>query len=176
MKEKNLIKKIHIVGIYGSGKSTLARKLSKYLRIESYNLDEIKYKRKYDIIRPVSERLKIVGEISKKKSWITEGAWLDYALPLYKKADLVIFLEIPEGRLYWRIFLRHFKRKFHKIEYKENNLKTTINLLKKVRKYFHDSSHFMTLKTHKEYLKKYAKKTLIIKKKKDINQLIQISS
>jgi adenylate kinase family enzyme len=174
MKQRKMIKKIHIVGIYGSGKSTLAKKLSEYLKIKSYDLDEIKYKRKYDIIRPLNKRLKIVEQISKKKSWITEGAWLDYAALLYKKADLVIFLEIPEGRLYWRIFLRHFKRKFHKGKYKEHNLKTTISILKKVRKYFHDSSHFMTLKTHKEYIQRYAKKTLIIKKKKDLNQLIQL--
>lgn len=165
------IKKIHIVGIYGSGKSTLAKKISKILKIKVYDLDEIKYKRKYDIVRPVKDRLRIVKEISKKKQWISEGAWLDYALDLYKKADLVIFLEIPERILYSRIVLRHFKRKFHKTKYLENNLKNMFNILKKVRKYFHDSRCFMTLKSHKEFLK-HSKKILIIKNRRDISELL----
>jgi len=60
---KEKISKIYIVGIYGSGKSTLARKLYTFLKIKTYDLDEIKYKRKYDIIRPVNERLEKIREI-----------------------------------------------------------------------------------------------------------------
>jgi adenylate kinase family enzyme len=167
-------KKIHIVGIYGSGKSSLAKKLSKLLKIKNYDLDEIKYKRKYNKIRPVKERLKIVKKISKKKKWITEGAWLDYALDLYRKADLVIFLEIPKRTIYKRILIRHIKRKFDKNKYKENNLKTTFKIMKKVKQYFHDPSHFMTLKSHKNYLGKYAKNVFIIKNKKDLNKLYEL--
>ena len=166
------ISKIHIVGIYGSGKSTLAKKLSVLLNIKTYDLDEIKYKRKYNIIRPVRERLKIVKEISNKKSWITEGAWTSYAKELYKKADLVILLQTPKGILYKRIFHRHFKRRLNKEDYKEHNLRTTFKIMKRVHQYFHDPEHFTTLKSHKEYLEKYAKKFFIIKTKKDIKKLL----
>jgi len=166
------ISKIHIVGIYGSGKSTLAKKLSALLKIKTYDLDEIKYKRKYDIIQPVNKRLNKVQEISNKKSWITEGAWTSYAVELYKKADLVIFLQIPKWTLYKRIFARHFKRKFHNYDYKDNGIKTTHNIMKKVHQHYHDPKHFMTLKSHKEYLEKYAKKFFIIKTKKDIKKLL----
>ncbi|MBR9701494.1 AAA family ATPase [Candidatus Pacearchaeota archaeon] len=167
------IKKIHIVGIYGSGKSTLARRLSKKLNIKSYDLDEIKYKRKYDKIRSVKERLKIVKDISNKKTWITEGVWLDYALDLYKKADLVIFLEIPKKILYQRILIRYFKRKFSKTRYKDHNLKTTKNILKKVKQYFHDKKYFMTLQAHKKYINEYAKKVFVIKYKKQLENLLK---
>jgi len=167
------ISKIHIVGIYGSGKSTLAKKLSALLKTKTYDLDEIKYKRKYDIIRPVNERLKKVKEISNKKSWITEGAWTSYAVELYKKADLVVFLQIPKWALYKRIFTRHFKRKFHNYDYKDNGIKTTHNIMKKVHQYYHNQEHFMTLDSHKKYLKKYAKEFLIIKNNKDIKELIK---
>jgi len=170
---KKRISKIHIVGIYGSGKSTLAKKLSALLKIKTYNLDEIKYKRKYDIIRPVKERLKKVKEISNKKSWITEGAWTSYAVELYKKADLVIFLQIPKWNLYKRIFSRHFKRKFHKYDYQDSGIKSTFNIIKKVHQYYHDPEHFMTLDSHKDYLQKYAKEFLIIKTNKDIKELIK---
>ena len=164
-------KKIHIIGIYGSGKSTLAEELSKLLKIKTYDLDEIKYKRKYDIIRPVKDRLRIVKSISKKSQWITEGAWLDYALDLYKKADLVIFLQIPKRELYKRIVLRHFKRKLNGIEYSGNNFKNTLKILNNVRKYFEDPTHFMTIKSHKKYLKQ-AKNVIIIKNKQDIRNFL----
>ncbi|MEA3413921.1 MAG: hypothetical protein U9Q99_00130 [Nanoarchaeota archaeon] len=170
---KKKISKIHIVGIYGSGKSTLAKKLSALLKIKTYDLDEIKYKRKYDIIRPVKERLKKVKEISNKSSWITEGAWTSYAVELYKKADLVIFLQIPKWTLYKRIFSRHFKRKFHNYKYQDNGIKSTYNIMKKVHQYYQDPEHFMTLDSHKDYLKKYAKEFLIIKNNKDIKELIK---
>lgn len=166
-------KKIHIVGIYGSGKSTLAKALSEKLKIKSYDLDEIKYKRKYDLIRPVEERLKIVKDISNKKSWITEGAWLDYALPLYKKADLAIFLEIPKNTLQKRIFFRYIKRRFHKQKYLNNTLKTTLKIMDKVKKYYHDPTTFITHSKHKEYLDKYAKKVFVIKKKSDLPKLFE---
>lgn len=167
------LRKIHIVGIYGSGKSTLAKKISEILKIKTYDLDEIKYRRKYDIIRPVKERLKIIKDISKKKKWITEGAWLDYAYDLYKKADLVIFLEIPKNRIYKRIILRHFKRKLHKAKYLEHNLKTIISILKKVKAYYHDPKHFMTLKSHKDYIDQHAKKVVIIRNNKQINKFLE---
>ncbi len=170
---KKRISKIHIVGIYGSGKSTLAKKLSSLLKIKTYDLDEIKYKRKYDIIWPVKERLKKVKEISNKKSWITEGAWTSYAVELYKKADLVIFLQIPQLVLYKRIFSRHFKRKFHNYKYQDNGIKSTFNIMKKVHKYYHDPNHFVTLDSHKDYLQKYAKEFLIMKNNKDIKELIK---
>lgn len=166
-------KKIHIVGIYGSGKSTLAKKLKEILGYKIYDLDEIKYKRKYDKIRSVKERLKIVREISNKKTWITEGAWLDYALDLYKKADLVILLKIPKKILYKRILIRYLKRKISSEKYFKNNLKTTIKIMKKVKKYFHDPNWFMNLKSHKDYLDKYAKKVLVIKNNKELKSFIE---
>jgi shikimate kinase len=167
------IKRIHIVGIYGSGKSMLAEKLAKMLKIKAYDLDEIKYKRKYDVIRPVEERLKIVKKISNLKSWITEGAWTSYAIDLYKKADLVILLEIPESTLYKRILLRHFKRKFSEKTYKEHNIWTTLKIMKKVRQYYHDPEHFMTLESHRAHLSKYAKEAFVIKNDDDIERLLE---
>jgi len=165
-------KRIHIVGIYGSGKSTLAKKLHKIFGYKIYDLDEIKYKRKYDQIRSVKERLKIVKHISNKKTWITEGAWLDYAIDLYKKADLVIFLEIQKRTLYKRIITRYFKRKLSKKEYFENNLKTTKNIIKKVKQYFQDPNYFMTLKSHKDYIHKHSKKICIIKNNQELNNFL----
>jgi len=170
---KDKLNKIHIVGIYGSGKSTLAKKISKILGIKTYDLDEIKYKRKYDRTRSVPERKRIIRGISLKKKWITEGAWLDYAKELYQRADLVIFLEIPKRKLYYRILKRHFERKFSKDRIEKHNLKTTFNILKKVKQYFNDPTHFMTLKSHKEYIKRHSRNSITFRNNKEINKFLE---
>lgn len=167
------IKKVHIVGIYGSGKSTLAKELSKKLKIKTYDLDEIKYKRKYDLIRPVNERLKIIRNISKRNSWITEGAWTSYAIQLYKKADIVIFLQIAEWKLYARILSRYFKRKLDEMSYENNNLLSTFNIMRKVWQYFHDKRCFINIESHKKYLRKYAKEVIIIRNSNDLSSLFK---
>ena len=164
-------RKIHIVGIYGSGKSTLAKKLGEKLNIKTYDLDEIKYKRKYDQIRTVSQRKRIVKGISKKSSWISEGAWLDYALDLYKSADLVVFLKIPKNVLYKRIIFRFFKRKLSGKRYFGNNLKNTGKIMRNVRRYFHSTDYFMTLRSHENYINKHARNIFVVKNKKDLKKL-----
>lgn len=173
MKSKIKYNRIFIVGIYGSGKSSLSKKIKEISKYEAYDLDEIKYKRKYDQIRSVKQRLKIIKQISNKKTWIAEGAWLDYALDLYKKADIVIFLEIPKKTIYKRIIIRHFKRKFHKEKYNSHNLKSTFSILGKVKKYYHDPKYFMTLKSHKDYIEKHSKEHIILKNNKDINNFLK---
>ncbi len=167
------VSKIYLVGIYGSGKSTLAKRLSILLKTKVYELDEIKYKRKYNVVRPVEERLDKIREISKKKSWVVEGTWTSYAIDLYKNADLVIFLQIPELILFKRIFLRYFKRLFSKVKYKDHNFKTTFKMMKNVHRYFHDSEYFLTFDSHKKYVEKYAKASFFIKSNKDIEKLLQ---
>src|SRR3989344_1270803 len=89
-------KKIFIVGVYGRGKSTLAKKLSAFLGIKYCDLDELKYVRKYDKIRTVKQRLKLLDKITKQKSWIVEGSWTSYALDAYKRTNIIVFLKIPK--------------------------------------------------------------------------------
>ena len=45
--------------------------------------------------------------------------------------------------------------------------------MENIKKYFHDSSYFMTLKSHKDYMNKYSNKILIIKNSKDIQKFIR---
>lgn len=165
-------KKILIIGIYGSGKTTLAKMLSKLLRYRMYDQDDIKYERKYDKTRS-SEKIRIkINKISKQQIWIFSGTWLDYLLPLYKNADLVIFLEIPKIRLYARIFKRHFQRKQGEKEYFIYTLKDTWKIIKKVKRYFDDPSCFITLEKHRNYINNHSRKMYVIKNNKDINHLI----
>ena len=59
--------KIHIIGSSGSGKSYFAEKLSKKFNILHYDLDDIEWKRKYDIENEPGTKEKLLNEILKKR-------------------------------------------------------------------------------------------------------------
>ena len=160
--------KIHICGIYGSGKSTLAKILSKQLGIKSYSLDDIKYIIKYSKIRPVNERIKKVKEICRRDNWITEGTWSDYALDAFRKSDMVIFIDTPKRVCVFRILKRHLKMK--KLE--NDNFRGSLKLAKEVYRY-HFTKNPVSLYSHKNLIKKYNKKCIVLKSKKDLLKLIE---
>ena len=129
--------------MYGSGKSTLAKKISSLLHLKVYELDDLKYKRKYDHTRSVKERLKLLNKITKRKYWIVEGAWTSYAIPVYQRAELIIFLNISRFKLYYRVIARHFKRKISKAKNYNDNFGSTFKMLKKINVYFNNPSNYL---------------------------------
>ncbi|MBM3232849.1 hypothetical protein FJZ18_01645 [Candidatus Pacearchaeota archaeon] len=135
-------------------------------------MDEIKYKRKFDKIRSLKERLKIIRNISRKTSWITEGAWTSYAAPVYRNADLVVFLKIPEPRIYWRILKRYIRRRSDSTKYEKDTILTTLCIMRQVFRYFHKPKSFMTLQSHKECIDTYAKKYILLRNQKEINAFL----
>jgi len=159
--------KIHICGIYGCGKSTLAKRLSEAMNIPYYSLDDIKYKVKYDKIRPVEERIVLVNNICKGNKWITEGTWSNYAENVFKKADLIIFMQIPQIVCNYRILKRFLTRK------KGNNdtFLEALKLIREVYRYYFTKQP-VSLHVHREIIKKYNKQVVIIRNNHDVNNLI----
>lgn len=163
-----MTKRIHICGIYGSGKSTLAGHLSKNLNIPFHSLDDIKYKIKYSKMRPVSERIFAVQRICKKKEWITEGTWSNYAEDAFKNSDFIILLLPLKYICYYRILKRHLFRK----KDKSDTLIGALRLMVNVHKY-HATHDPVSLSAHLTLIKKYQKKHIIIKNKKQLKSLIK---
>ncbi len=162
--------RIHIFGIYGAGKSTLARKLSKILKINHYELDDLKYKVKYSQTRAVIQRIKMLHKICQRKNWITEGAWTTYAEEAFKKADILIMMSNSPIKSIYRVLKRYFTKK----EYcKEDSLFKQFTLIKNIFKY-HLTKDIMSKHTHKELIKKYGKRVFIIRTNKDSRELIKI--
>ena len=160
--------KILIVGGIGSGKTTLANKLSKTLKIKSYELDDIAYKKRetYKKQKP-SIRDKKVKLILKRKKWIVEGFYSrHWTYPIYKKADIVIILNIKPSASKRRVIIRFLKRKF--LTKRKTNLRRTMSLLKYVDEY--PKKYF---KMQKETAKEFNKNVLILKNKKEINKFIK---
>jgi adenylate kinase family enzyme len=160
--------KIHICGVYGSGKSTLAKILSKKLGIKNYSLDDLKYEIKYSKIRSVEERMKKLQEICFLPEWVTEGTWSNYAEEAFKKADVVIVMNTSKFICVYRILSRHISREKHE----NDTLFEAIKLAREVFRYYFTKNP-VSLYAHKDLIRRYKKRYLIIRKKSEIPKIIK---
>lgn len=162
--------KILIIGTIGAGKTTFARKLSKLLKIKNYELDNIVYKRR-DVHEqyPPKVRDKKLKSILKRKKWVLEGfhnhSW---TYPIYKKADIIIILDVKLSTAKSRVVRRFLKRR---ILFKKNTnkkVKTTIKLLEYI-----NNNPKKYLKIQKQLAKKFNKKYIILNNKEEIKEFIK---
>jgi len=160
--------KILIVGAIGSGKTTLAKKLSKMLKIKRYELDDIAYKKRatYEKQKPKVRDNK-VKSILKKKKWIIEGFYSRYwTYPIYKKADMVMILNIKPSIAKKRVIIRFLKRKF--LSKRKTNLKRITSLFKYINEY-----PKKYLKMQKESAEENGKRPLILHNNKEIKKFLK---
>lgn len=97
--------RIAIVGNAGSGKSTLARELQSLLSLPLYHLDQYFWKPGWQ--EPDrAEFEKIHNALCDQDAWIIEGMAIRFASYRFAKADIIIFLDVPRYRCFWRMFKR----------------------------------------------------------------------
>ena len=101
--------KIAIFGRPGSGKSTLALALSKSLNLPLHHLDRYFFEANW-IERNYQEFLSMQQEMVDSEKWIIDGNSLHSLEMRYAKADLVLFLNPPIWKCYWRVFKRLFDK------------------------------------------------------------------
>jgi adenylate kinase family enzyme len=96
------MQRIFITGNAGSGKTTLAKALSKQLQLPYVGLDSIVWRPGW-AKTPMSERNTQEKVVAADSAWIVDGV-SDIIL---EAADLVIFLDCPRHKCYWRVFWRN---------------------------------------------------------------------
>ena len=97
--------RIMIIGSPGSGKSTLARKLSQDLKLPLIHLDKLNW---IDDKETVSEEifLERLNKAVAGKSWIIDGNYGSSMELRLKRAELVIWLQVPRLICLYRIVKR----------------------------------------------------------------------
>ena len=161
--------KIYILGTSGSGKSFLAEKLSNYLKIPCYDLDDIFWYKKYTKKRNIEKRREKLKQLIKaKKKWIIEGVYTDWSEQAIKKADLIIWMSTPGHILSWRIFKRYLKRRGEKDE----TLRDCIKLIGYARGYRkHPSS--TGYESHKKVIKNHKKEVVVLKSNRQVKKFLR---
>ena len=103
------MQRIHIIGGAGSGKTTLACKIGTHFGIPFYDLDEVGYEGGFGVKRSRDVRLADLKRITAQPEWITEGGSVLWTEELLKKADTIVWLDLPWRIRRWRIITRHIK-------------------------------------------------------------------
>ncbi len=105
--------KIRIFGCSGSGKSYLAERIQKDFKIKHYDLDEIywdtqayPYQRRNDIDREM-----MLNNITMQKDWCIEGAYTNFAVETFSKADYIIIIQKSKARCKLKVVIRYLKKK-----------------------------------------------------------------
>lgn len=109
----SIVKKIAIIGTSGSGKTTLAKELSKCLKIQSYELDNLYWLPNWQCVDLDLLRQK-VKSITNNKHWIICGNYSNLRDITLEKADTIIWLDFPITLVLYRNLVRAFKRIFSK--------------------------------------------------------------
>lgn len=164
------LRKIYIVGPEGSGKSTLAEILSKSLNIKHYGLDDVVWTRKYDRKRTPEKRLKKLNSIINKKQWITEGIFGGWTEPIFKKADIVIVLNLDYPLLVKNLIKRALFYR-NKNEQEKVNLFHVLKVIRHVKKY-RTRDHPKSYSGHMDMIKKYKARFIEIKNQRQLNDLL----
>jgi adenylate kinase family enzyme len=95
------IRRIHVVGGPGSGKTTLAARLGRRLGVVAHDLDDVALSEGADAdfrpIRGIASRRSDVLQLSEAATWVTEGTYLWWTEPLFRRADKIIWLDVSWG-------------------------------------------------------------------------------
>ncbi len=170
-------KKIYIVGPSGSGKTTLGQLLCDKLNLPHFDLDEIAYPNKVESSH--DERLNEIDKLSKKEAWITEGIYVDWTEKLLERADLIVWLDLPYSKTFFRVLKRFI---VHKIRGDETHgVKNTLKFVWNLRKYYypgpgeeHGSEEKRTTRHKTEhYLRVYKDKVTHIQNNYQLEKFLQ---
>lgn len=100
--------RILVIGSAGSGKSTLSQRIGERLQLPVIHLDKYFWKPNW-IPTPNDEWDRFVMEAANRERWIMDGNYsrtLDLRL---KRADVVLFLDMPRWLCLYRIFKRRIR-------------------------------------------------------------------
>ena len=166
---KNKLKKIYILGHCGSGTTHLSKILSSNLKIPSYDMDDVRFIKKFTKTRTKPQRKKLVDKILKNKDWIIDARGTDWDRHAMLKADLIIWLRTSFYKRVFRIFKRYFKRRKNPKFSEKFFEQFTIILYTLSFRFSQKATGFSLLK---RYLEKNKLQPIIIKTNRDLKKFL----
>lgn len=104
----NSSRRIMIIGQPGSGKSTLARELGQILKLPVVHIDKIHWQSGW-VERPDHEKDRLCAEVHASEEWIFEGGRSVTWPERVRRADTIVWLDVPLPVRGWRVFSRTVK-------------------------------------------------------------------
>ncbi|MFN8771079.1 MAG: hypothetical protein ACK5WP_09485 [Neisseriaceae bacterium] len=107
--------KILVIGSPGSGKTTFTIKISKYLGLPVFHLDDLYWLKGWS--RPSEkEWLEKLNQLVNNNNWIIDGNYYNSLDIRFGQADYVIYLDYPITLCLFRAFKRTLNRRLFKLE------------------------------------------------------------
>ncbi len=102
------VKRVMIVGGPGSGKSTLARALGQRLGLPVFHMDQIHWQENW-VARRMTEKLQMARAVEEQETWVFEGGMSVTYGNRMRRADLLVWLDLPVALRLWRVTKRLFR-------------------------------------------------------------------
>jgi adenylate kinase family enzyme len=101
------MQRIMIVGQPGSGKSTLARAMREITGLPVFHIDHIHWQPGW-VERPRDEKTALCKAVEAREAWIFEGGHSVTWANRLRRAEMLVWLDLPVGLRLWRIVKRTF--------------------------------------------------------------------
>lgn len=105
------MRRISVVGTSGSGKTTVARQVAERLDVPHIELDAIYHQPGWTTL-PTEEFVARVDAATDIERWVVDGNYREASDegPVWAKADTIVWLDPPDGRLMRQVVGRTFRR------------------------------------------------------------------
>jgi adenylate kinase family enzyme len=123
------MRRISVVGCSGSGKTTFAAALAAALGVPHLELDSVFHQPGWQPL-PREEFRAVVGEFIVGDGWVVDGNYGSVREMIWQRADTVIWLDLPRGRVMRQIIRRTLGRMARRTELWNGNREQWRNLLR----------------------------------------------
>ena len=140
--------RISVIGTSGAGKTTVSTEIARRLNIQHVELDAL-YWRQGWTGTPVHEFRALVEAATTGDAWVVDGNYRRVRDIVWRRAELVVWLDLPFKTVFWRTLWRTVQRRVTRQKLWNNNVERLDALLGP------DSLPFWVIKTYWRRRKEY---------------------
>jgi hypothetical protein len=101
--------RIAVIGTSGSGKTTVSAEIARRLNLQHIELDAIHWRPGWQGT-PIHDFRAAVADATTGDAWVVDGNYRGVRDIVWRKAAMVVWLDLPFPRVLWRVVVRTVKR------------------------------------------------------------------